>query len=67
MRARSGGRGPTSRAGPLYFIFHIQTRAHYFMQTLLAGGATYRATGRGFVTTHNAFDEQSARGVESAL
>mmetsp|Transcript_33873 Transcript_33873/g.103973 ORF Transcript_33873/g.103973 Transcript_33873/m.103973 type:complete len:586 (-) Transcript_33873:79-1836(-) len=44
--------------GPLYFVFHIQTRAHYFMQTLLAGGATYRATGRGFVTTHNAFDEQ---------
>jgi len=28
------------------------------MQTLLAGGATYRATGRGFVTTHNSFDEQ---------
>ena len=25
--------------GPLYFIFHIQTRAHYFQQTLLAGGA----------------------------
>ena len=44
--------------GPLYFVFHIQTRAHYFMQTLLAGGATYRATGRGFVTTHNSFDEQ---------
>ena len=44
--------------GPLYFIFHIQTRAHYFMQTLLAGGATYRATGRGFVTRHSTFDEQ---------
>lgn len=44
--------------GPLYFVFHIQTRAHYFTQTLLAGGATYRATGRGFVTTHNSFDEQ---------
>ena len=42
-------------------MFHIQTRAHYFMQTLLAGGATYRATGRGFVTTHNAFDEQYRR------
>jgi len=44
--------------GPLYFIFHIQTRAHYFTQTILAGGATYRATGRGFVTRHSTFDEQ---------
>ena len=44
--------------GPLYFIFHIQTRAHYFGQTLLAGGAAYRATGRGFVTRHSPFDEQ---------
>ncbi|KAH8055610.1 1,3-beta-D-glucan synthase [Aureococcus anophagefferens] len=44
--------------GPLYFIFHIQTRAHYFTQTILAGGATYRATGRGFVTRHSTFGEQ---------
>jgi len=44
--------------GPLYFIFHIQTRAHYFTQTLLAGGASYKATGRGFVTRHSTFDEQ---------
>jgi len=44
--------------GPLYFVFHIQTRAHYFFQTLIAGGATYRATGRGFVTRHSSFDEQ---------
>jgi callose synthase len=28
--------------GPMYFMFHIQTRAHYFYQTLLAGGAQYR-------------------------
>lgn len=44
--------------GPLYFVFHIQTRAHYFLQTILAGGASYKATGRGFVTRHSTFDEQ---------
>eukprot|EP00611_Tribonema_gayanum_P022138 TRINITY_DN4392_c0_g1_i1.p1 TRINITY_DN4392_c0_g1~~TRINITY_DN4392_c0_g1_i1.p1 ORF type:complete len:2193 (+),score=1022.20 TRINITY_DN4392_c0_g1_i1:563-6580(+) len=43
--------------GPMYFMFHIQTRAHYFYQTLLAGGAQYRATGRGFVTHHSTFDD----------
>ncbi|KAG5186996.1 1,3-beta-glucan synthase component-domain-containing protein [Tribonema minus] len=43
--------------GPMYFMFHIQTRAHYFYQTLLAGGAQYRATGRGFVTHHSSFDD----------
>lgn len=43
--------------GPLYFIFHIQTKSYYFSQTLLAGGAMYRPTGRGFVTQHVAFDE----------
>ncbi|CAM9568890.1 unnamed protein product [Chrysoparadoxa australica] len=43
--------------GPMYFMFHIQTRAHYFYQTLLAGGAQYRATGRGFVTHHTPFDD----------
>jgi hypothetical protein len=43
--------------GPLYFIFHIQTKCYYFQQTLLAGGATYRATGRGFVIRHSPFDE----------
>ena len=43
--------------GPFYFIFHIQTRAFYFFQTLLAGGAQYRATGRNFVTRHTLFDE----------
>jgi hypothetical protein len=31
--------------GPLYFIFHIRTRDYYYTQTVLAGGATYRATG----------------------
>ena len=43
--------------GPLYFLFHIQTRAHYFSQTILAGGATYRPTGRGFVIHHSSFDD----------
>merc|ERR1712054_204391 len=43
--------------GPLYFIFQIQTKSFYFMQTILAGGAKYRPTGRGFVTRHSPFDE----------
>lgn len=43
--------------GPLYFMFHIQTKAHYFCQTLLAGNAQYRPTGRGFVTRHSPYDE----------
>lgn len=44
--------------GPLHFMFHIQTKANYMSQTILVGGAKYRATGRGFVTQHTAFDEQ---------
>ena len=44
--------------GPLHFMFHIQTKANYMAQTILAGGAKYRPTGRGFVTQHTAFDEQ---------
>eukprot|EP01041_Mallomonas_annulata_P000789 gene789-1528_t len=43
--------------GPLYFIFHIQTKCYYFAQTLMAGGAMYRPTGRGFVIRHSPFDE----------
>lgn len=43
--------------GPLYFIFHIQTKCYYFQQTLMAGGAMYRPTGRGFVIRHSPFDE----------
>jgi callose synthase len=43
--------------GPLYFIFHIQTKSFYFMQTIMAGGAKYRPTGRGFVIRHSPFDE----------
>lgn len=44
--------------GPLHFMFHIQTKANYMTQTILVGGAQYRATGRGFVTQHTPFDEQ---------
>jgi callose synthase len=44
--------------GPLHFMFHIQTKATYMAQTILVGGAKYRATGRGFVTQHTPFDEQ---------
>jgi callose synthase len=43
--------------GPLYFIFQIQTKSHFFQQTILAGDASYKATGRGFVTRHSPFDE----------
>ena len=39
-------------------MFHIQTKAHYMTQTILVGGAKYRATGRGFVTQHTPMDEQ---------
>lgn len=44
--------------GPLHFMFHIQTKANYMMQTILVGGAIYRPTGRGFVTQHTPMDEQ---------
>jgi callose synthase len=44
--------------GPFHFMFHIQTKAHYMSQTILVGGAKYRATGRGFVTQHTPMDEQ---------
>ena len=43
--------------GPLYFIFQIQTRCFYFMQTVMAGNAKYKPTGRGFVTDHAKFDQ----------
>ena len=44
--------------GPLHFMFHIQTKATYMAQTILVGGAKYRATGRGFVTQHSPMDGQ---------
>eukprot|EP00475_Leptophrys_vorax_P015156 TRINITY_DN21504_c0_g2_i1.p1 TRINITY_DN21504_c0_g2~~TRINITY_DN21504_c0_g2_i1.p1 ORF type:complete len:864 (-),score=60.33 TRINITY_DN21504_c0_g2_i1:103-2358(-) len=39
----------------VFFTFSLGTRAHYFMRTLLHGGARYRATGRGFVVRHIKF------------
>ena len=43
--------------GPFFFLFHMQSKAHYFTQTLIYGGAKYRATGRGFMLQHESFDE----------
>jgi callose synthase len=43
--------------GPFYFMFSMATKWYYFGQTLIAGGASYRATGRGFVTQHEKFAE----------
>lgn len=43
--------------GPLFFMFHMGTKAHYFNHTILAGNAIYRPTGRGFVTKHVSFGE----------
>eukprot|EP00474_Spongospora_subterranea_P008611 CRZ09069.1 hypothetical protein [Spongospora subterranea] len=43
--------------GPLFFCFAMATKAHYFERTVLAGGAKYRPTGRGFITKHEAFAE----------
>eukprot|EP00808_Paulinella_micropora_P006142 g12273.t1 len=43
--------------GPLYFLFHMGTKAHYFNTTMFFGACAYRATGRGFVTTHERFGE----------
>lgn len=43
--------------GPLFFCFAMATKAYYFERTILAGGAKYRPTGRGFITKHEAFAE----------
>ena len=43
--------------GPLFFMFHMGTKAHFFARTILAGGAKYRPTGRGFVADHTRFAE----------
>ena len=37
---------------PLFFMFHMGTKAYYFDSTLKYGGAKYRPTGRGFVMIH---------------
>lgn len=53
--------------GPLHFMFHIQTKAKYMSQTILVGGAQYRATGRGFVTQHTPMDDQFRNFASSHL
>jgi len=42
---------------PLFFMFHMGTKAHYVSNTLKFGGARYRPTGRGFVMRHENFAE----------
>ncbi|KAJ1618897.1 glycosyl transferase, partial [Pavlovales sp. CCMP2436] len=42
---------------PLFFMFHMGTKAHYVSSTLKYGGARYRPTGRGFVMRHENFAE----------
>ena len=43
------------RGGPLFFMFHIRTKAYYYDRILTLGGAGYKATGRGFVLKHSPF------------
>ena len=40
---------------PLFFFFHMLTKAFFFNNSLLYGGAKYRATGRGFVLSRDGF------------
>jgi len=44
-----------STGGPMFFMFHIKTKAYFFNYSLFIGGAKYRATGRGFITKHDSF------------
>ncbi len=43
--------------GPLYFLFQLGTKMHFFERTLMGGGAQYRPTGRDFVTRRDSVDE----------
>ncbi len=43
----------------LYFLFRMGAKSFFFEQTMQAGGAEYRQTGRGFVTRHEHFAEIS--------
>jgi callose synthase len=47
----------TLTGSPLFNIFHMGTKAHYFGQTIAFGGAAYRPTGRGFVVKREKFSE----------
>ena len=40
---------------PLFFLFHMMTKAFFFNNSVLYGGAKYRATGRGFVLSRESF------------
>ena len=37
---------------PLFFMFHLLTKLHWFKDVLLYGNPKYQATGRGFVVEH---------------
>nr|CAD1834785.1 unnamed protein product [Ananas comosus var. bracteatus] len=41
----------------VFFTFQLGSKVHYYGQTILHGGAKYRATGRGFVVVHAKFAE----------
>ncbi|EXB37986.1 Callose synthase 12 [Morus notabilis] len=41
----------------VFYTFSMGTHTHFFGQTILHGGAKYRATGRGFVVQHKSFAE----------
>jgi len=38
-----------------FFFFHLQTKAFFFNNSVMYGGAKYRATGRGFVLSRDSF------------
>ncbi|XVF38237.1 hypothetical protein REPUB_Repub20aG0082700 [Reevesia pubescens] len=41
----------------VFYTFSMGTRAHFFGQTILHGGAKFRSTGRNFVVQHTSFAE----------
>ncbi|CAI5967235.1 unnamed protein product [Closterium sp. NIES-65] len=41
----------------VFFTFSLGTKAHFFVRTIMHGGAKYRPTGRGFVVRHEKFAE----------
>jgi len=40
---------------PFFFFFHTMTKAFFFNNSIMYGGAKYRATGRGFVLSRDSF------------
>eukprot|EP00743_Colponemidia_sp_Colp-15_P007376 GILK01007964.1.p1 GENE.GILK01007964.1~~GILK01007964.1.p1 ORF type:complete len:1684 (-),score=272.07 GILK01007964.1:169-4602(-) len=47
----------TLQLSPLFYMFQMGTKSHYLDQTIVSGGAKYRATGRDFVVRHENFAE----------